>query len=63
MTFKTNLSIVDKQMTKLFGTNGIRGIFGENFTLDFVSEITLSLRIISKRDQFLLDMMEEILVL
>jgi len=43
MTFKTNLSIVDKQMAKLFGTNGIRGIFGENFTLDFVSEITLSL--------------------
>jgi len=43
MTFKTNLSIIDKQMAKLFGTNGIRGIFGENFTLDFVSEITLSL--------------------
>jgi phosphomannomutase/phosphoglucomutase len=30
-------------MTKLFGTNGIRGIFGENLTLVFVSEITLSL--------------------
>lgn len=30
-------------MAKLFGTNGIRGIFGETFTLDFVSEITLSL--------------------
>src|SRR5438445_13900577 len=43
MNFKTNLSIIDKQMAKLFGTNGIRGIFGENFTLDFVSEITLSL--------------------
>src|SRR3972149_5347129 len=30
-------------MAKLFGTNGIRGIFGETFTLDFTSEITLSL--------------------
>ena len=30
-------------MAKLFGTNGIRGVFGETFTLDFVSEITLSL--------------------
>ncbi|HSB57150.1 MAG TPA: phosphoglucosamine mutase [Nitrosopumilaceae archaeon] len=30
-------------MTKLFGTNGIRGIFGETFTIDFVSEITLAL--------------------
>ena len=43
MTFKTNLSIVDDKMAKLFGTNGIRGIFGESFTLDFASEITLSL--------------------
>lgn len=30
-------------MAKLFGTNGIRGVFGETFTLDFISEITLSL--------------------
>src|SRR5574338_300095 len=30
-------------MTKLFGTNGIRGIFGETFTIGFVSEITLAL--------------------
>jgi phosphomannomutase/phosphoglucomutase len=30
-------------MAKLFGTNGIRGVFGETFTLDFVSEIALSL--------------------
>ena len=30
-------------MAKLFGTNGIRGVFGETFTLNFVSEITLSL--------------------
>lgn len=30
-------------MGKLFGTNGIRGVFGENFTLEFVHDITLSL--------------------
>ena len=30
-------------MAKLFGTNGIRGVFGETFTLDFASEIALSL--------------------
>jgi len=30
-------------LAKLFGTNGIRGVFGETFTLDFVSEIALSL--------------------
>ena len=30
-------------MAKLFGTNGIRGIFGEDLTLDFLSEISLSL--------------------
>lgn len=30
-------------MAKLFGTNGIRGIFSETFTLEFVHDITLSL--------------------
>jgi phosphomannomutase/phosphoglucomutase len=30
-------------LAKLFGTNGIRGVFGETFTLDFASEIALSL--------------------
>jgi phosphomannomutase/phosphoglucomutase len=43
MTFKTNLSIVDVQMTRLFGTNGVRGIFGDTLTLDFVSDITSSI--------------------
>jgi len=28
-------------MAKLFGTNGIRGIFGKDFTLEFIHDITL----------------------
>lgn len=30
-------------MGKLFGTNGVRGVFGEDFTLEFVHDLTLSL--------------------
>ncbi|MDE1763443.1 MAG: phosphoglucosamine mutase [Thaumarchaeota archaeon] len=30
-------------MARLFGTNGIRGIFGDDLTLDFVSDITSSI--------------------
>ena len=30
-------------MTKLFGTNGIRGVFGEDLTLDFLIDISFSL--------------------
>jgi len=30
-------------MAKLFGTNGVRGVFGEGLTLEFISEITLSI--------------------
>ena len=30
-------------MAKLFGTNGIRGIFGDDFNLEFVHDITLSI--------------------
>ncbi|MGI0026645.1 MAG: phosphoglucosamine mutase [Nitrosopumilaceae archaeon] len=41
-------------MAKLFGTNGIRGIFGENFTLDFASEITLSLANFFKKGPILI---------
>src|SRR5712692_7365751 len=41
-------------MSKLFGTNGIRGIFGENFTLAFVSEITLSLANFFKKGPILI---------
>ena len=40
-------------MTKLFGTNGIRGVFGETLTLDFVSEITLSLAAFFKKGPIL----------
>jgi phosphomannomutase/phosphoglucomutase len=54
MTFKTNLSIVDDKMAKLFGTNGIRGIFGESFTLDFASEITLALANLFKKGPILI---------
>lgn len=28
-------------MTKLFGTNGIRGVFGQDFNLEFIHDITL----------------------
>ncbi len=31
------------RMAKLFGTNGVRGVFGEDLTLDFISKITLSI--------------------
>ena len=40
-------------MAKLFGTNGIRGVFGETFTLDFASEITLSLASFFKKGPIL----------
>lgn len=30
-------------MGKLFGTNGVRGVFGKDFTLQFVHDLTLSL--------------------
>src|SRR5579885_161905 len=30
-------------MAKLFGTNGVRGVFGDDLTLDFVSDITSSI--------------------
>jgi len=29
-------------MAKLFGTNGIRGVFGKDLTLEFIHDITLS---------------------
>jgi phosphomannomutase/phosphoglucomutase len=41
-------------MAKLFGTNGIRGVFGETFTLNFASEITLSLATYFKKGPILL---------
>jgi len=40
-------------MAKLFGTNGIRGVFGETLTLHFISEITLSLAAFFKKGPIL----------
>lgn len=40
-------------MAKLFGTNGIRGVFGQSLTLDFVSEITLALATFFKKGPIL----------
>ncbi len=30
-------------MGKLFGTNGVRGVFAEDFTLEFVHDLVLSI--------------------
>ena len=30
-------------MAKFFGTNGIRGVFSEDFTLEFVHDMTLAI--------------------
>ncbi len=40
-------------MAKLFGTNGVRGIFGEGLTLGFISEITLSIATLFKKGPIL----------
>jgi phosphomannomutase/phosphoglucomutase len=40
-------------MAKLFGTNGVRGVFGEGLTLDFISEITLSIATLFKKGPIL----------
>ena len=40
-------------MTKLFGTNGVRGVFGERLTLDFISDLTLSIGIFFKKGPIL----------
>jgi len=40
-------------MAKLFGTNGVRGVFGEDLTLDFISEITLSIASLFKKGPIL----------
>ncbi len=41
------------RMAKLFGTNGIRGVFGEGLTLGFISEITLSIATLFKKGPIL----------
>jgi len=40
-------------MAKLFGTNGVRGVFGEDLTLDFISRITLSVASFFKKGPIL----------
>ena len=35
--------LLNKRVAKFFGTNGIRGIFGEDFTLEFIHDMTLSI--------------------
>lgn len=40
-------------MGKLFGTNGVRGVFGKDFTLEFVHDLTLSLAAYFKRGPIL----------
>jgi phosphomannomutase / phosphoglucomutase len=40
-------------MAKLFGTNGIRGIFGEDLSLDFILEISLALASFFKKGPIL----------
>lgn len=40
-------------MARLFGTNGIRGVFGEDFTLQFIHDISLSLGAHFKRGPIL----------
>ncbi len=40
-------------MAKIFGTNGVRGVFGEDLTLDFISKITLSIASFFKKGPIL----------
>lgn len=40
-------------MARLFGTNGVRGIFGEDLTLDFVSDMTSSVGTFFKKGPIL----------
>jgi phosphomannomutase/phosphoglucomutase len=40
-------------MAKLFGTNGVRGVFGEDLTLDFILKITASIAAFFKKGPIL----------
>jgi len=40
-------------MKKLFGTNGVRGVFSEDFTLEFVNDLTMSLAAYFKQGKIL----------
>ena len=41
-------------MKKLFGTNGVRGVFSEDFTLEFVNDLTMSLAAYFKKGKILI---------
>ena len=40
-------------MKKLFGTNGVRGVFSEDFTLEFVNDLVMSLAVYFKQGKIL----------
>ena len=40
-------------MKKLFGTNGVRGIFSEDFTLEFVNDLVMSLAVYFQKGKIL----------
>ena len=40
-------------MKKLFGTNGVRGVFSEDFSLEFVNDLTMSLATYFKKGKIL----------
>ena len=40
-------------MKKLFGTNGVRGVFSEDFTIEFVNDLTMSLAAYFKKGKIL----------
>ena len=41
-------------MKKLFGTNGVRGVFSEDFTLEFVNDLVMSLATYFKKGKILI---------
>ena len=40
-------------MGKLFGTNGVRGVFSEDFTLEFVHDLVLAISTYFKEGRIL----------
>ena len=41
-------------MAKFFGTNGIRGVFDEDFSLDFIHDMTLAIGTYFKKGPILI---------
>jgi phosphomannomutase/phosphoglucomutase len=46
--------LLNKLVAKFFGTNGIRGIFDEDFTLEFIHDMTLSIATYFKKGPILI---------